>query len=333
VSALSLPLALRLALRELRGGLRGFYVFVACIALGVGAIAGVNSVASALTDGIGAEGRVILGGDIAFSLIHREATREEMQFLEAQGEVGVVATMRALAQRIDGEDQALVELKAVDESYPHGGTLLFEDGGSDGQERLALRNGTYGALAASGLLDRLGMEPGDRIRLGTEELEIRGTIASEPDRLSSGIGFGPRLMVPLEAMGRTGLVREGSLITWIYRIRMPEGANDLPAIGELRGLAREEFPEAGWSIRSRDNAASSLRRNIERFSQFLTLVGLTALVVGGVGVANAVASFIDLKRPAPSLRRRRLPIWCRSPPSGSIPPISDLPFFTEFWSR
>jgi putative ABC transport system permease protein len=142
------------------------------------------------------------------------------------------------------------------------------------------------------------MAPGDRLRLGTEEFEVRGAIDVEPDRLSSGIGFGPRLIVPIEALRTTGLVREGSLITWIYRIRMPEGANDLRAIGALRGEARRLFPEAGWNIRSRDNAASSLRRNIERFSQFLTLVGLTALVVGGVGVANAVSSFVDLKRPA-----------------------------------
>ena len=125
------------------------------------------------------------------------------------------------------------------------------------------------------------------------------SIRSEPDLLSSGIGFGPRLIVPIEALRATGLVRPGSLITWTYRIRLPEGAND--DRGRRTGCAARptgDFPEAGWSIRSRDNAAPSLSRNIERFSQFLTLVGLTALVVGGVGVANAVSSFVDLKRPA-----------------------------------
>lgn len=293
---IGLPLALRLALRELRGGLSGFRVFVACIALGVAAIAGVNSVARALTEGISAEGRVILGGDLAFSLTHREATRAETRFFEEKGELGRIANMRAMARRSDGATQALVELKAVDQAYPHGGTLRFEDGGTDVQDRLMLRNGVYGALAAPELLDRLGISPGDRILLGNQELELRGLIRSEPDFLSGGIGFGPRLMVSIDALRATGLVRPGSLITWVYRLRLPDEGRRVMA--RVRAEARQLFPEAGWSTRSRYNASPSLRRNIERFSQFLTLVGLTALVVGGVGVANAVASFVDLKRPA-----------------------------------
>src|SRR3954466_13977758 len=80
-------LPLRFALRELRGGIRGFYVFLACIALGVAAIAGVGSTAGSLIDGLAREGRVILGGDVAFSLIHREAEAPERAFLEQHGEV------------------------------------------------------------------------------------------------------------------------------------------------------------------------------------------------------------------------------------------------------
>jgi putative ABC transport system permease protein len=290
------PVAFRFALRELRGGLSGFRVFVTCIALGVAAIAGVNSVARALTESISAEGRTILGGDLAFSLVHREATEEEQAFLEAGGEVGRVATMRAMARRPDGEAQTLVELKAVDESYPHGGELRLEDGGSNPQGRFTARDGIYGALVAPGLLDRLGVSRGDRILLGDAAIEIRGVIRSEPDFLSGNIGFGPRLMISMEALRATGLIRPGSLITWIYRVRLPDEGRRTMA--RFRAEARQLFPEAGWSIRSRYNAAPSLQRNIERFSQFLTLVGLTALVVGGVGVANAIASFVDLKRPA-----------------------------------
>jgi putative ABC transport system permease protein len=292
-----LPLFLRLALRELRGGLAGFYVFVACIALGAAAIAGVNSVSRALTDGISSQGRVILGGDLAFSLIQREATPAERDFLAAKGALGEVATLRAMVRRTDEAAQTLVELKAVDASYPHGGSLQLEDGG-DGQSLLAPSAGVFGALAAPELVDKLGISIGDRIHLGTEELEVRGVIRSEPDRLSSGVGFGPRLLTSIDALRQSGLVRPGSLVTWIYRISLPEGANGKRAMGSVRSEAGKRFPEAGWSIRTRDNASPSLSQNIERFSQFLTLVGLTALVVGGVGVANAVASFIDLKRPA-----------------------------------
>lgn len=298
MSIASLPLALRLAGRELRGGLTGFYVFIACIALGVAAVAGVNSVARALTESLSVEGRTILGGDIAFSLIGREASSEEAVFLRESGKVGAIATMRAMARRPSAEGQALVELKAVDAAYPQSGELKLEDGGGDGQSRLAARGGVYGALAAPELLDRLGVKVGDRILLGTGELELRGVIRTEPDRLSSGVGFGPRLMISTDALRASGLVRPGSLITWVYRLNLPDAARGKPDLKRVRAAANQRFPAAGWSIRSRDNASPSLSRSIERFSQFLTLVGLTALVVGGVGIANAVANFVDMKRSA-----------------------------------
>lgn len=296
MSTARLPLFLRLALRELRGGLSGFYVFIACIALGVAAIAGVNSVSQALTTGLEAQGRVIVGGDIAFTLLHQPATAEQIAFFRERGALGEIATMRAMLRQGDG--QTLVELKAVDSTYPHGGELRFEDGGFDAQARLARTGGRFGILVAPELLARLGLSHGDEVTLGTLALEVRGVIGSEPDRLFSGVGFGPRAIVSLEALQQTGLVRPGSLISWVYRIRLPDGESDIGAVERMREDANARFPEAGWSVRSRDNAAPSLRRNIDRFMQFLTLVGLTALVVGGVGVANAVHGFIDLKRPA-----------------------------------
>lgn len=292
----ALPLSLRLALRELRGGLRGFYVFLACIALGVGSIAGINSVSRALTDGIASQGRVILGGDVAFSLIHRPANPDELAFLQGAGRVGTIATMRAMVRSEAADGQSLVELKAVDAAYPHGGTLALDPPG-DAQSLLAESSGRYGALAAPELLDRLGIETGAAIRLGSLTLEVRGTIRSEPDRLSSGIGFGPRLIVSLDALQAAGLLQEGSLVTWVYRVALPDQAGPA-AIARLQAEAEAAFPEAGWGMRSRDNAAPGLNHNIDRFSQFLTLVGLTALIVGGVGVANAVASFVDIKRPS-----------------------------------
>src|SRR5688572_25645451 len=102
-------LTLRFALRELRGGLRGFAVFIACIALGVAAIAGVGSFARSLGDGLAREGRVILGGDAAFSLMSREANEAERKFLAANGQLSVAATMRAMARA--GTESALVEIK------------------------------------------------------------------------------------------------------------------------------------------------------------------------------------------------------------------------------
>src|ERR1700693_2704027 len=119
----SMRLTLRLALRDLRGGFRGFYVFIACIALGVAAIAAVGSFADSLSDGLARQGSVILGGDVAFSLIQREASPAEKAFLAGRGELASAATLRAMARTPDGRS-ALVELKAVDATYPLYGTVV-----------------------------------------------------------------------------------------------------------------------------------------------------------------------------------------------------------------
>jgi putative ABC transport system permease protein len=287
-------MTLRLALRELRGGVRGFAVFLACIALGVGAIAGIGSSADSLAEGLAREGQVILGGDAAFSLIHREAGPSERAFLDAQGELSISATMRAMARTEDGR-AALVEVKAVDGRYPLYGTVRL-DPAADLSSALAVRDGAFGAVAEPTLLARLGIPVGARLRVGGATIEIRASLISEPDRLMAGIAFGPRLIVSAAALTASGLVQPGSLVRWTYRLRLAANPARARATDALVAQARARFPDAGWDIRTRDNASPDLSRNIRRFTQFLTLVGLTALLVGGVGVANAVKTYLDRKR-------------------------------------
>jgi putative ABC transport system permease protein len=287
-------LPLRFALREMRGGLRGFYVFIACIALGVMAIAGVGSVAGSLEDGLAREGRVILGGDIAFNLIQREASPEERQFIDRSGRVSVAATMRAMAHASDGRS-ALVEMKAVDGAYPLYGTVVLEPA-VDLPALFAARDGAFGAAAAPALLARLGLKTGDRLTVGSAAIEIRAVLRSEPDKLAGGIDFGPRLLIGEQALRATGLLQPGSLVRWRYRVRLPESGASEQATSAVVAAAQTQLPEAGWDIRTRTNASPQLQRNVERFTQYLTLVGLTALLVGGVGVANAVKSHLDRKR-------------------------------------
>jgi putative ABC transport system permease protein len=293
-SGSSLPLVLRLALRELRGGLKGFGIFLACIALGVAAIAGVSSLSRSLTDGIGREGRRILGGDMAFSLLQREANEAERAYLASKGEVSSIASMRAMA--LAGEKgSALVELKAVDAGYPRVGTLETDPPFSRA-DLLAERNGAYGAAADLALLARLDLKVGDRVTVGNATIELRATLVSEPDKIASGIGFGPRLLVSQEAVRATDLIQPGSLVRWTYRVILPQNLSTEEGLGQIEAEAARVLPEAGWNIRTRLNADPRFARNIERFTQFLTLVGLTALLVGGVGVANAVRGFVDRKR-------------------------------------
>ena len=287
-------LPLRFALRELRGGLHGFYVFIACIALGSMAIAGIGSLAASLATGLAREGQVILGGDLAFTLIQREATSSEKAFLEAHGRMSTIATMRAMARTAAGQ-ATLVEMKAVDASYPLFGQAEFDPPGPIA-DVLARHDGVFGAAADSTLLARLEIKPGARLTIGGATIEIRAALTNEPDKLAGGIGFGPRLLVSQDALHATGLLQPGSLVRWHYRLRLPANNSSDDSAKAVAAQARVQFPEAGWDIRSRSNASPRLERNVERFTQFLTIVGLTALLVGGVGVGNAVKSHLDRRR-------------------------------------
>ncbi len=287
-------LALRYALRELRGGLRGFYVFIACIALGVLAIAGVGSVAASLGEGLAREGRTLLGGDAAFSLFQREAKPEEIAWLRSRGQVSVAATLRGMARAADGQ-LALVELKAVDDNYPMLGELTL-DPKMPVADLMGERDGAFGAAADATLLARLNLKRGDRVTVGSATFAIRSVVSAEPDKLAGGVGFGPRFLISEAGLRATQLLQPGSLVRWVYRVRLPDDNATDRAVTALANDARTALPQAGWEIRSRDNASPQLERTISRFTQFLTLVGLAALLVGGVGVANAVKSHIDRRR-------------------------------------
>jgi putative ABC transport system permease protein len=282
-----LPLSLRLALRELRGGIRGFYIFIACIALGAAALAAIGTLSSAIQSGIAREGQVLLGGDIEASLVHRRASAEERAFLEAEGPLSEVATLRSMARLPDGSSQALVLVKAIDNAYPLYGAVALEDGASLAQ---ALRPG--GAAVERALLEQLGLEKGSRIQVGEAMLEITAVILAEPDRLSAGPTLGPRVMMSLDTLQGTGLAQPGSLIDWRYRIKQPDAAE----VAGFKEKVAQELPTSGFQVRDKNDPSPGISNAIGRLADFLTLVGLTALLAGGIGVANAVSTFIERKR-------------------------------------
>ncbi|MVA57965.1 ABC transporter permease [Agrobacterium vitis] len=284
--------ALRLSAREMRGGFGGFYIFLACIALGTAAIAAVNSVSTSITRSIASQGQSLLGGDIRFELNNREANAAESAFLQGLGTVSASTGLRSMARLPDGSDQSLAEIKAVDGAYPLYGTFVATPD-QPLADLLTKTGDAYGAVAAPLLLDRLGIKIGDSLLVGSVRLVITGTITTEPDAISEGFGFAPRVITSREALAASGLIQTGSLVEQVYKIRLKPGS---PSLAAIQDQAKQQFPDAGWSIRTSDRAAPNLTENITRFSQFLTLVGLTALIVGGVGVANAVRAFLDSKR-------------------------------------
>ncbi|UXM95781.1 ABC transporter permease [Bartonella sp. HY329] len=293
----SFKLAFKFALREMRGGLRGFYIFLSCIALGVAAIGGVGGITDMIRHEFATQGKILLGGDLRVSMTQKEASPQELSYLESMGNVSSSLWMRTMARRSSDQTQLLAEARAVDDKYPlYGGVKVkLNDGkfSNNLYDEVKNINGTYGVVVAPLLAQRLDLNIGDKLTLGNTDFEIRGLVENEPDLLSEGFQLGLRVFLSEEAMKQTGLLQPGSLFTYTYKIAVP--AAKLSEVAKFDEAAKKQFPDNLWIIRNSDNATPALTSNIERFSQFLTLVGLMALVVGGVGVANAVRAYLETK--------------------------------------
>lgn len=286
----ALSLVLRLAMRELRSGLGGFYIFIACMALGVAVITGVGALGDALRAGFEAQGETILGGDATLARVHQRARPEERAWMAGRGRVSETATMRSMGRTFDGSDQALIELKAADQAYPLVGKATLR-GGEDLQALLAAPGA---AVVDPLLLERLKLRVGDRFRIGGLEVRIAGVIEKEPDTISDRVVYGPRVLVSMATLEASGLVQPGTLIRWRYALKLP--ASDPAILASLRASVLTELPEAGFMVADRRDPSPQVTRTLDRLRQFLTLIGLTSLLIGGIGVANAVATFIDRRR-------------------------------------
>lgn len=286
-------LSLRFSLRELRGGLRGFRLFVACLGLGVAVIAGIGTLSASIITGLERDGRSLLGGDVEFRLIHRGTTPQERAFLESRGSVSETVQMRAMAHALRSDERTLVELKAVDAAYPLYSRVELEQSGDLASLLAAKDGGLPGAAVDPQALIRLNAQPGDRLGIGEAEFEIRAVIAREPDRATDGLTLGPRVMIAADALQATQLVQPGTLAYWHYRVKLRPGLTAL----QMQDIAQKDFAASGWRIRDWKEGSPGIRRFLDRAGLFLVLVGLTALLIGGVGVANAVHAHLDGKTP------------------------------------
>lgn len=291
MSALGWQESWRIARRDLHAGFRGLRLLFICLLLGVATLAAIGSLTASITDEIATRGQTLLGGDIEIAMTQREASAEEKAELRRLGTLSETIRMRAMAQREDASagnapQAVLTELKGVDGAYPLFGTLM-------------LRKGTFAApladdqiLIGSALAERLDVAPGDRLRYGTAAFTVADIIADEPDRVGEGFTLGPVALVSIEGLRRTGLIQPGSLFASKYRIRLAPGAD----ARALRERLEKSHASAGWELKDRDRAAPGANRFFERMGQFLSLIGLAALVIAGIGVSNGVSSYLTLKR-------------------------------------
>jgi len=284
-----LPQALRLVRRELRSGLRGFGVFLTCLFLGVFAISAIGSFTESAKSGLLADASALLGGDFEARLAHRQMSSEAIALLGTRGDLSHVMSMRTMVSDDHGSKRVLAELKAVDDSYP-----LYGRVGIEPQQSIeeALKNSTeFGALVEQPLLSRLNVQVGDLVRVGSAEFRIRGIITTEPDRTLSAFTLGPRFMTSLAGLSATGLVQPGSLVYHIYRLRLP----DRNVVNQLKEELQSRFPDAGWRLRTWREASPRVQFFLDRMNQNLTLIGLCALLVGGLGVSGAVRGYLNGK--------------------------------------
>jgi putative ABC transport system permease protein len=290
-----LRLALKFARRELRGGLKGFRVFFLCLALGAGAISGVETLSSAFLGSLRDQGQTILGGDVSASVVHRPVDAGARRFLDQRGTVSESASMRAMAYALrDGTiaERQLVELKAVDGRWPLFGAPRLAPAQKLSDVLACEQDHVCGAAAEQSFLDRLRIGRGDLFRVGNATFRLMAVLESEPDRISTGFSLGPRLLVHTDSLPRTGLITPESLVNWTYRVKLKPGET----IQTFRDGADAMTPDPNWRLRDSSDAAPGIRRFVEQVAMFLTLIGLTALCVGGAGAGQAILAFLDRKR-------------------------------------
>jgi putative ABC transport system permease protein len=288
MSALGWPAAWRIARRDLSARFRGLRLLLACLFLGVGAIAAIGTLTGSIERELATRGRAILGGDIEAQVWQRGLTAKERAAFTALGRLSEGTRMQAMASAgaSAGASAAPVELKAVDARWPLVGRLLLKDGRAVGAPA------ANAAWIGEGLAERLAVRVGDTIIIGGQPLAVGGVIADEPDRLGEGLSLGAVAIVPAALPVRAGLTAPGAMYRTKARVALPLGGDPQGAVEHLQ----RAFPDAGFTFRTRDKAAPGAERFVSRMGEFLVLVGLAALAIAGIGIGGGVSSYLEARR-------------------------------------
>ena len=285
-----LPLSFRFAARELRSGVRGFRIFLACLALGVAAIAAAGSTAEAFRAGLASQAAEILGGDLAVGVEQRQLGGPEQAALARLGRVSYAVASRAMAEAPSGE-RRLVELRGVSGSYPLVGQVTL-GGGARLADALTPMGDAAGVAVEQPLLDRLGLKLGDRFLIGNVPVVARAVLLGEPDRLSRGFNLGPRVLARFAMVRGGGFLEPGLPFGETARIALKPGVS----LGAARRAIAAALPAGSYRIRDRNEAAPGFRRLIDQLEYFLGFIGLSSLIAGGLGVSGAVGAYLEQRK-------------------------------------
>ncbi|MCK5041052.1 MAG: ABC transporter permease, partial [Sphingomonadales bacterium] len=290
----SWSLAFSLARRELRGGLKGFRIFFACLVLGVSAIAGIGSLTQSLEQGLEAQGQSLLGGDVEVRTLRRAATADELEYISNMGVMTKSLSHSGLVRSIKTDRRTLGQIKSIEDIYPLYGELKIEPQ-IDVKSLLEEKNGIWGVAIPPNLADRLRIGLGDILLIGDGEFEVRALLMYEPDRQNASFQWGPTVLTSWDAIATMNLIKPGSLYQYFYKVKLPQGGQSDEGLEQAITGLEEAFPDNNWRIRDRTNSAPGVRTMVDRMGMFLSLVALSALVVGGVGVGGAVKNYLEGK--------------------------------------
>lgn len=282
---------MRVGLTDLGGDLKRFGVLIACLALGTSVIAAVGSVGAGLKTTVERDATALMGGDFEAINAERNADPAELTYLKSLGKVAHVVDTSARA--VANDESAFLDMVAVDDAYPLIGAVRSPQlsGGAKPAVLLGEKDGAYGAIADPVLIDRLGIKLGERFKIGKTEFQLRGLLSSLPDSAVRGFHLGVTTLISTKALAQMTDLRPplpGLLTSHRYKVLL-NGVDYETA----RKNFLSRFNAKQWRVRSPREAAGTLVRFYDLFSRYLLIVGLSSLLVGGVGVSNGVTAYIN----------------------------------------
>ncbi len=301
----NISLAWRLARQDLRGGTQGLLIVLLCLAVGVAAIAAIGSLRAALSQGIAESGRGILGGDLELSNgIGPFPAAVPAWFTSRGARVSETVDTRSILIAPSGK-RLLAAARAVGPDWPMLGQVTSNPAGQFGGLACG-PDGKPGLLLDPVATGSLGLAPGETVSLGGIKLVYRGNIVAAPDSLGDSQLFGVKAFVATAALAGTPLLQPSGLVTFRLQVLLPRGVS-VPAV---QAAFQHDFPDSPWRLRQAGDATPDLARFVDQLALFMTLLGLAALLVGGVGVANGVEAWLTARaRSIATMRCLGAPGW------------------------
>jgi putative ABC transport system permease protein len=287
-----MPFVFRMAVREMRASWKRLLFFFLCIAIGVASIVTLRSVIQDIREVFGREAKTLIAADVLIST-NTDWTPEVRETIDRRlaqyGALERTESIETPTMSRPGDGRAvarMVELRAVQAGFPLYGSVVLL--GGQAYSYALLQN--HGVLVRPELLTALGISVGNQVALGQALFTIRGVIANEPGRRVGGFSLGPRVLIASEDLPSTGLLAVGSRARRVLLVKVPEEKIQ-PLVRRLRADFKEEFVGAR-SYRSEDD---EIGRDFDRAENYLSLVGLVIVILGGIAVSSVTRVFVMQK--------------------------------------